>query len=296
MKKFFLILLFVCALPLAAAAQDSVRMTDGTTRQVKILGVQGDSYLVSIPSPVPGQRPGTTTIKRVSVSRILFGPDPVLDAVAANPTQGSLAAARVRWQNLQPMLGTPESRAGEAGCLLGEILLGLPAAAAHDEAMAVFQAVETGAWNAADRQRATRGRLAAMMKKGRLEEAVQEAEEIARTADEPDLLIETKLLLAEARKAALQTLLADNPRWDQDPPVRTERARLLHEGADLALFPFLFHGTHRAQAARGLWLAREIYLLAGEQKHADEVATDLTTIYSETPQAAQAAGLSPKKP
>ena len=295
MKIFHVILSCACALPLAAAAQDVVHMTDGTRRNLRILGAEGDSFSVSLPSPVPGQPPARTTIKRSAVSRIIFGPDALLDSVAANIVPGSLATARARWQFLQPFLGIPESRAGEAGCLYGEILLGMNGTANQDEALSVFKAVETGTWNPADRQRATRGRLAVMMKQGNLEGAVQEAEQIERTAEEPDLVIETKLLLAAARKEALKSLLNENPRWDQDPPVRAERLRLIHGGVDLALFPFLFHGTKRTQAARGLWLAHEIYELAGQKDDAREVATDLTAIYPETPEAGKAAALDGKK-
>jgi hypothetical protein len=77
--------------------------------------------------------------------------------------------------------------------------------------------------------------------------------------------------------------------------VRAERARLIHEGVEFALFPFLFHGTKRAQAARGLWLAHGIYALAADDDAAREVATDLTSIYSETPEAAKASAPPDKK-
>jgi len=286
---------FLCGAALPLAAQDTVHMTDGSTRDVKILGVQGDAYLISLPSPMPGQPAATTTMKQAGVSRIVFGPDPMLDAVAASIMPGSIATARSRWLSLQPFLGIPESRAGEAGCLVGEILLKSEDPARHDEAAAIFTEVEKGAWKLEDRQRATRGRLGVLIKKGKLEEASQEAEQIERTAEEPDLVIETRLLLAEARLATLRALIADNPRWNEDPPVRAERARLIHEGAEFALFPFLFHGTKRAQAARGLWLAHEIYGVAGDDGAAREVATDLTAIYSETPEAAKAAALLPKE-
>lgn len=286
-----LLVLVLSFLPVVLAAQDTIHLTDGTARNVKILGEQGDAYIISLPSPVLGQRPGTTTIKKSAVSRILFGPDHVLDAVAANTVPGSVASARARWKSLQVFLGIPESRAGEAGCLLGEILLQTGEPAHHNEALALFQTVEAGAWNIDDRRRATRGRLMAMIKKGQLEEVCLEAEQIERSAEEPDLVIETKLLLAAARMEELKALLAENPRWNEDPPVRVERERLVNEGVEYALFPFLFHGTKRAQAARGLWLAHDIYQLAGQEDSARDVATDLTVIYSETPEAAKAAAL-----
>jgi len=276
-------------------AQDVIHYTDGSARTNKIAAAEGSMLRIVIPSPVPGQPGGSTLIPRAGISKIIFGPDPMLDAVAAQPVPGSVASSRSRWQNLQPLLGTPESRAGEAGCLYGEILLQMDDPARHDEALEVFKTVETGTWNPEHRQRATRGRLSALIRKGKLEEASQEAEEIERSAEEPDLIIETRLLLADARMESLKALLAENPRWNEDPPVRAERQRLIHEGVELALFPFLFHGTKRAQAAKGLWLAHEIYRLAGQDDDASAVATDLIEIYSGTPEAAKAAALGQKK-
>jgi hypothetical protein len=287
MKKFVPLVGFLLV-PLCSPAQDIVHYPDGTMREVKILAVQGDAYLITVPSPIPGQEGGRTTMKRAGIAKIIFAPDPVLQAIEANKTGDSLASARLRWQNLEPLLGTAESHAGRAGCLLGEILLLSDDPARDGESLEIFKKVESGAWNVADRQRATRGRLLAMMKKGQLEEASAEAEEIAKLAEDPDLLIETKLLLAQARIASLRRLLDENPRWSEDPPVQSDRTRLIHEAADFALFPFLFHGTKHETAAQGLWLAHDTYVLAADDSQADEVLRDIAEIYPETARAAEA--------
>jgi len=291
MKKIFPLFLFTATL----VAQDVIHYTDGATRTNKISTVEGEMLRIVIPSPVPGQSGGSTLIPRAGISKIVFGPDPMLDAVAARPVLGSVASARSRWQNLQPLLGTPESRAGEAGCLYGEILLLMDDPARHDDALAVFTEVEKGAWRLEDRQRATRGRLSWLIKKGKLDQASQEAEEIERSAEEPELIVDIRLLLADARMESLKALLAENPRWSEDPPVRAERQRLIHEGVDFALFPFLFHGTKHTQAAKGLWLAHEIYRLAGQDDDASAVAADLLEIYSDTPEATKAEALTKEK-
>jgi hypothetical protein len=275
-------------LPLCLSAQDVVYYPDGTTREVEILAVQGDAYLITLPSPIPGQPGGKTTMKRAGIAKIIFGPDPLLKTIESNKSEALLASARLRWQNLEPLLGTAESYAGWAGCLLGEILLLSDDPARHGEALEIFKKVEAGAWNVADRQRATRGRLVAMMKKGQLEEASAEAEEIAKLAEDPDLLIETKLVLAQARIASLRRLLDENPRWSEDPPVQADRVRLIHEAADFALFPFLFHGTKHEQAAQGLWLAHDTYALAGDEPRAAEVLGDIAEIYPDTARAGEA--------
>jgi hypothetical protein len=90
-------------------------------------------------------------------------------------------------------------------------------------------------------------------------------------------------------------LLVENPLWYEDPPVRAERLRLLHETADNSLYAFLFHGTEREQAARGLGIAFDLYELTGNDEEARNVATDLAEIYPESPEAARVAALVKKE-
>lgn len=286
----FVALLALCSTAIwSARAQDKIQLRDGTTREGQIVGLEGSSLRLRLPSPMPGQQSPSTTIPRGDVVQVEFGPDAVLENLGMNKTLASAPAARVRWEALQPFLELPASRAAQAGCLLGEILLLSPEKPRHEEALAIYQVVEAGAWNPADREAAKRGRLNAMLKLGRLEEASAEAEKMAATAEDPQLFIETRLLLAAARLATLRQLLEDNPRWYEDPPVRAERLRLLNDTADLALYPFLFHGTARAQAARGLAIALDLYRLVGDKASAHGVATDLVELYPEAPETSGAA-------
>jgi hypothetical protein len=274
------LLLVLAVSPVAPlAAQDTVEYLDGTTRPGKVVGADEKVFRLRIPSPMPGQPPATVSILRAEVDKIAFGPDADLETVRKDPVLGRTAFARVLWQRLEPFLAVPESHAGQAGLVYGDILLLSSDPNRHEEALALYRRIENEAWDEEDRQFATRGRLGALLKLGRVDEASQEAEALAEAAEDPGLLLETKLLLAQTRLAALSDLLEQNPRWDEDPPVRAERDQLLDEALDLALYPFLFHGTAQEQAARGLWLAREAYLLAGDRRAAREVATDITTLY-----------------
>jgi hypothetical protein len=193
------------------------------------------------------------------------------------------------------MLGIPESRAGDAGNLYGECLRLTGERARLEEALGVYAEIEQGAWNPADREDAKRGRLRTMIDLGRSQEVAAEIEEIATSAQDPGLLLDSKLLIASARLAALEELVAENPRWEEDAPVRAERLRLLHETADNALYPFLFHGTARGQAAKGLGILLDLYKFTGDQEEAHKVATDLAEIYPDAPEAKKAAEFLNKK-
>ena len=295
MKQLLPIILVLLATAPSLVADDEVRLKDGNTRKGRIVGMDETSVRLSLPGPVPGQSAGTTSIPRTNVERIIFAPDRTLEAIRANPGPGALNTARVRWQTLQPMLAIPESRAGDAGNLYGECLRLSGERARLEEALGVYAEVEQGAWNPADREDAKRGRLRTMIDLGRSQEVAAEIEEIATSAQDPGLLLDSKLLIASARLAAMQTLVADNPRWHEDPPVRAERLRLLHETADNALYPFLFHGTARGQAAKGLGILLELYQFTGDEEEARKVATDLTEIYSDSPEAEKAAEFLKKK-
>jgi hypothetical protein len=295
MKQLLPIILVLLAAAPSLVADDEVRLKDGNTRKGRIVGMDETSFRLSLPGPVPGQSAGTTSIPRANVERIIFAPDRTLEAIRANPGPGALNTARVRWQTLQPMLAIPESRAGDAGNLYGECLRLTGESTRLEEALGVYAEVEQGAWNPADREDAKRGRLRTMIDLGRSQEVAAEIEEIATSAQDPGLLLDSKLLIASARLAALEQLVAENPRWEEDSPVRSERLRLLHETADNALYPFLFHGTARGQAAKGLGILLGLYQFTGEVEEARKVATDLAEIYPDAPEAKKAAEFLNKK-
>ena len=295
MKTLLPIILLLLAAAPSLLADDEVRLKDGNTRKGRIVGTDETSFRLSLPGPVPGQSAGTTSIPRANVERIIFAPDRTLEAVRANPGPGALNTARVRWQTLQPMLGIPESRAGDAGNLYGECLRLTGERARLEEALGVYAEIEQGAWKPADREDAKRGRLRTMIDLGRSQEVAAEIEEIATSAQDPGLLLDSKLLIASARLAALEELVAENPRWEEDAPVRAERLRLIHETADNALYPFLFHGTARGQAAKGLGILLDLYKFTGDQEEAHKVATDLAEIYPDAPEAKKAAEFLNKK-
>lgn len=282
MNKITLAIGWAAATLPAVTAQDTVEYLDGNTRRGRIVGADERVFQLSIPAPIPGQQPAMITIIRSSVDKILFGPDPDIETLSKDPVLARLAFARLLWRRQEPFLAVPESHAAKAGMLYGEILLLSSDPARQTEALSLFERIEKEAWDPTDRETATRGRLKALLRLGRVDEASAEAQALAGRDDDPGLLLETKLLLAQTRIAALRELLDDNPRWSEDPPVRSQRKQLLDDALDLSLHPFLFHGTAHEQVAQGLWLAHAAYLLAGDTAAAREVASDIVSIYPET--------------
>ena len=213
MKKIPLAIGWAATALSAVTAQDTVEYLDGNSRTGKIMGADERVFQLRIPAPIPGQQPAVITIIRTDVDKILFGPDPDLETLGKDPVLARLAFARLLWQRQEPLLAVPESHAAKAGMLYGEILLLSSDPARQNEALALFERIEKEAWNPTDRETATRGRLKALLRLGRVDEASAEAQALAGRDDDPGFLLETKLLLAQTRIAALRELLDDNPRW-----------------------------------------------------------------------------------
>lgn len=295
MKRILVFLLL--SLPLLPA-QDVLFMKNGGKRSGHLTGLDDILFRFQVPlPPPPGASPSSApvfasvSVPRRDVDHIEFGPDPALDSLLKSADVAQLPEVEARWNIAQPWLKVPRSPSARIANVLGDLLLrtGDPARAAR--ALELFKNVESGTWDDADKLSARQGRLRAMVATGDAGAAVNEAAELSAATENPAVLIEAKYILATSADASLRQLLADNPRWEEDVAVIPERHRLYNEALDLYLFPSLFAGSESEAAARGLWGATGIYLLAGESRKALECARDITTFYPRTKFAAPAADL-----
>lgn len=279
-------------------AQDVLFMKNGDRRSGHLTGLDDLMFRFQVPlPPPPGAAPASAplsasvAVPRRDVDRIEFAPDPALDALLKSADVGQLPELEARWNTAQPWLDIPRSPSARIANALGDALLRTGDPANAERARKLFGNVESRAWDAADKLSARQGRLRAMVATGDAGAAVNEAEELSATTENPAVLIEAKYILATSADASLRKLLADNPRWEEDVAVIPERHRLYNEALDLYLFPCLFAGSESEAAARGLWGAAGIYMLAGEHRKAAECARDITGFYPHTKFAAAAADL-----
>ncbi|HEY5792830.1 MAG TPA: hypothetical protein VIS74_05990 [Chthoniobacterales bacterium] len=277
-----LLLLTAALLP----AQDVLFMNNGEKRAGKLIGVDAKIYRLQIPLPVPAgaQSAGfaTATVPRTEVARIEFADDPARDEKLATATPARLAEVEPLWKQAEPWLGIPKSPAGKIAAAYGALLLksGQPENAAR--ALALFQRIETESWSEADHALARQGRLQALIATGRAAEAAAEAAKLARETEDPAIVLQAKFILAEAADQSLRTLVAENPRWEEDVHVIPERARLMNAALDDYLYASLFFGSEIEPAARGLWGATSVYQFTGQTELAVETCRDLLALYPAT--------------
>ena len=221
-------------------------------------------------------------LSRGTIERIDFERNAEEERLIGAATPRSRAAVIALWQKKEAFLRLSNSNAGAVGLVLGELLLHSDRRNDHEFALELFLRLENEDWDYSRRESARRGRLRAMVKLGDAEAAVKEARQLAEESEDPAVLNEAKLVLAEAARSKLERLVEENPRWKEDDRVRPERNHLYHRALDLYLFPYLFHGTSEEQAARGLWGAVSIYRLSGEPAAAAAAARDIVVLYPET--------------
>jgi hypothetical protein len=186
------------------------------------------------------------------------------------------------WEFYLPHLHRPRSRAAAYGNALGQAMLRDDATYGGDRALPIFDRIIARAWSSEDIGLAKQGRLQAMMAKGDLEAAVEEAKALAKESDDPGLLIEVNYLLAKADFQKLKELEEEHPKWEEDEEVRPVRNELFHRTVDQFLHPHLFHATREIAAARGLFAVAEVYHFAHDDTAARDRWTDLTHLYPET--------------
>jgi hypothetical protein len=276
--------LTAAAIPLSAPAQDVVfrrggGITSGKIAAVDPAGVKVEVFLVE------NQPPAILSLPRGDIDRVDFAENEKLSQVLKTAALEQLPNVERFWAARSSWIDMPESLAGEAGLVLGDLMLASEDAARHRKALDVFKEVESKDWSPERRARARQGRLRALVKVGRATEALAEAAHLAQSAEDPEVLLEAKLVLAEGAAKALRDLVSENPRWEQDDEVRPEHYRLYQEAIDLFLFPYLFHGSDSAAASRGLWGAVELYRFTARPDLAEATARDIVALYPNSSQA-----------
>jgi hypothetical protein len=280
---------------LPQVGQDTIFLRQGERLVGKLTGIDGQTItLRRLLPPVPGTSAdaapvfASVTVLRSHVDRVEFSSGEALERVLKNASVANASVIEALWREARPWLAIAKSPAGGIGLSYGDLLLRNGDLAGARKALELFKIIETETWSRPDAMRAKQGRLRAMVASGSAKEAIAEAKEIERVAEDPAVLIEAKFILAKAAESALRKLEEDNPRWKEDAFVAPERERLYAEALELYLYPALFFGSEIDVACRGLWGAVELSRFAGDPKQALEASRDLVAIYPGTPHARQA--------
>ncbi len=284
--SFFLFLPFV---PSTVTALDIVHLQKSPPVPCRILHIGPERVEVEI---VREFRGATATakkaVRRDAVKYFDFEPEPGEEDLLDAPGPDDADALRALWATKRERIGYPNSNAGDVGLTYANALLQQDDDSSSRRALVLFKEIEKDDWNPSNRARARQGRLRAMIRLGQAEAAVQEALELAGKSEDPRVLIEAKLVLAQAEARKLAKIVEENPRWDEDDEVRPERDRLFNAALDLYLFPYLFYGSETEASARGLWGASRIHQAAGDAKNARSCAEDIVFLYPDTAAARQA--------
>lgn len=242
----------------------------------------GDTFLVA---RVALERNGKTITEQRSIqlSTIEFVDFEVSEAEERLMRERSpLSALRDLWESKSKWLGVPRSNAGEVALLVADGLLESGEQAKVEVAISTYMTVEERDWNEFRRARGQQGRLRSLLALGRADEALAGAKAVAETAEDPTILVETRLVMAQASRRQFEAALEEFPKWREDDEVKNEVMELFHSTIDQFLYPCLFHGSVESPAAEGLWNAAEVYVLAGEPEAADKCAEDILALYPET--------------
>ncbi|MGF1655706.1 MAG: hypothetical protein ACFCU3_01870 [Verrucomicrobiales bacterium] len=266
----------------AASTQDVIFRHGGASLTGRVLGVESENLRVEVVLR-EGQPAASVTIPLRDIDRVEFYQSTEEREILELAQRENLAPLTALWREKQEYLALANSNAGLVAVRLGQVLLMTQLEADYARALELFQVAEEKTWDPEVAQQARRGRLRSMILLGRGDEIIDEARALAAQEDDPAVVIEARLVLAQAAFADLKELEEEHPRWEEDILVRPRRHALVAEALDLYLFPYLFHGANEEAATQGLMGAIELCQFLGREKHARALAQDLVLLYPNNP-------------
>jgi len=278
-----------------AFASDLIYRSNGTTVSGRI--VEADNQFVRIEVIFSADRaPGVISIPRQDVVRLVITADEKQQTIIKRAAPTDLRELLGLWNARKSLIALEGADSGEIGLAYANSLLNSEFANQHAESLALFTFLEANDPDEARVNRAKQGRLKALIKLDRADEAVKDAMALVSEAEDPSILIEAKYVLAGAARGQFDEIIEENPRWEEDIAVRPERNRLYHEIIDLYLFPFLFHGSEEEPSARGLVELADFLINTGDNTEARALLEDVLILYPETAFVEKAKALREKLP
>lgn len=275
---------------------DVLHLQDGTVLHGRVQRLASKSIAMLVQVPAGG---GTVQheIPTSNLKFIDFAPMPGEVKALANPhTPANRKRLLELWQEKSVNLRWPSNNAGAIGLAYAGALMAMKDSDFFERALVVYSLIEKEDWDIKRRNTARRERLRGLIKLKRIAEAIVEAGELAKTSDDTEVLLEARMVLAEAEFERLKSFQDTHPRWMDDDDLAAERMRLYHQTLDLFLRIALFHGAPEHHAASALWAVVSVHQFAGEPEPAAQRARDLVELYPQATEAGAAAGAAARQP
>ncbi len=271
------------AMVLADSSKDVIVLQNGQKVEGRIKSFGADRIVMEL---AVGGGTAEVPYQRQLLDKLTLGRSPEETRLLETNETKDLPALKAFWERRVPFLGVPESDSGEVGLKLVRLLLAEGSADSAKEALDLIARIESGDWSSARRAAAPGLRVSALLKAGQTDKAEAELARLETVSGADEMAIASAQIqqrLVRAQKAwdDLIALEEEFPRWDLIPAKRNERAHLINDALDHALYPAVFHASFRKLSADGLFLAAQIYSRAGEP---DRAAVLLEEIIREFPE------------
>ena len=283
MRLPFIVSLLTALTPVVA--EDVLHLTDGRVFHGSIRNLASSQIQMEVKLPgVSGS--AQRSFETHAVDFIDFAPLPGETEALADPSNPAMQDRLFEfWRQKSVRLAWPTNNAGQIGLAYADGLLDSRDPDLIDRAFRIYSLIEKDDWDAARRALAQRGRLRALIRLGRVDEAIREAQQVARESEDPALVIEAQHVLAAAAFEKLKRFDQQHPRWDQDSDLEAERDGLYQETLDGFLHTPLFHGSVETPSAAALWQVVQVHLYMKEPALALAHAQDILHLYPQMPEA-----------
>ena len=181
------------------------------------------------------------------------------------------------WQAMHPLIRLPGSNLALVGMNLSEMMVASDDPALASEALSILAFVKTNSCDHCYKVQAADAEMASFDRLKLFPQAKEAAERFVGPGNLISLRLRANLTIGIYGHEEMRLFLEENPRWQQDPRVQTERKTIYERTLDSFSFTSLFGGETEQLSGRALYQEAKFHLLCGERVEAERVYKQLST-------------------
>jgi hypothetical protein len=181
------------------------------------------------------------------------------------------------WQAMHPLIGLPGNNLALVGMNLSEMMVASDDSALASEALSILAFVKTNSCDHRYKVQAADAEMGLFERLKLFPQAKEAAERFVGPGNLISLRLRANLTIGICGHEEMRLFLEENPRWQQDPRVQTERKTIYERTLDSFSFTSLFGGETEQLSGRALYQEAKFHLLCGERVEAERVYKQLST-------------------
>lgn len=265
----------------AESIADAVTLTNGQRIDCKIQRVSSTTLTAEV-QVAPSKTADVLSINLCDVKSVLLS-EVSAESLQAEPTAENLVRLKALWAAMHPLIAKAQTQIPQTGLrLAAETVAKNAFSVTPEEALAIVRTIRVEASGKSHRIEAYAFEMRILAELGRFEEARAESLKCEDPSVPLPLRVVANLTAGICGHEEMRLFLFENPRWQEDVSVHTERSEIYERTMDAYMFAAIFSREQDEVAQAALYHAVRFLKLCGNQPEAESMATTLQRRFPES--------------